>query len=246
MIPIRTGPAPLTPVFVYALIAVNIAVFAYQYSLNDSNLLIYTLRNALIPRAFFEPVWATYNGINPNSYWPYLASQFMHGGPLHLLLNMWALYMFGPTLEQRFGRLAFLVFYLACGVLAGVTHVYLNKQSSLPVVGASGAIAGLIAAYAALYPRNRFFIFPIPISVPVWFLATAFIAVQLYQGYEQLQNPIEGGGIAWWAHVGGFAAGIALLPLFLLVSPRRPVATTMPTVEPAPPPDPPRERGPWG
>ncbi|MDZ4790756.1 MAG: rhomboid family intramembrane serine protease [Hyphomicrobiales bacterium] len=213
-----------TPFVVYAIIAANLAVFAYQLTLNDSSGLIFTLRNAVVPRAFFEPVWGIYNGIKPSDYWPFITSTFMHGGYLHILLNMFALFTFGPALERRFGRIQFIAFYLICGVAAGALHAYLNKQSSSPLVGASGAIAGAVAAYATLYPRQKLFVFPIPIAVPMWFLAIAFLSLQVYQVVQEMANPLEGGGIAWWAHIGGFVAGLVLLPLFLLLKPRNSAA----------------------
>lgn len=252
MIPIRhaaTGCA--TPFVVYAIIAANVVVFAYQSTLNDGQELIFILRNAVVPRAFFEPVWGIYNGIKPGDYWPFVTSVFMHGGILHLALNMWALFMFGPALEQRFGRAPFLVFYLICGGAAAGLHTYLSQQSSLPLLGASGAIAGVIAGYAAIYPRHKLYIFPIPIAVPMLFFAVLFIALQLYQGIEQLANPLEGGGIAWWAHIGGFAAGLAVLPIFLFATPQpTPLQNDLidarpDTDEPAPPP-PNWDKGPWG
>ncbi len=239
------------PFVIYAIIAANIAMFVYQISLNESDALIFMLRNAIVPRAFFEPVWANYNGIKPGDYWPLLTSMFMHGGWLHLLLNMWALLVFGPALEQRLGHIQFLVFYLICGVAASLLHIYLSKQSSSQLVGASGAIAGAVAAYAALYPNNKLFVFPIPIPVPMWFLATAFLSLQVYQVVEEMSNPLEGDGIAWWAHIGGFGAGLAILPLFLLIKPwnqfvrgqaPRAEAVKDDRAENSSPP----EKGPWG
>lgn len=252
MIPIRASTTGTrAPIMVYAIIAANIAMFAYQLSLNQSDSLIFMLRNAVVPRAFFEPVWAIYNGIKPGDYSPLLTSMFMHGGWLHILLNMWALFIFGPALEYRLGHIQFLIFYLACGIAACLVHIYLNKQSSSQLVGASGAIAGAVAAYAALYPNNKLFIFPLPIPVPMWFVATAFMGLQVYQVVAEMNNPLEGGGIAWWAHIGGFGAGLALLPFFMLIRPRND----------APPPQalspgvvdddrgenrPTHEKGPWG
>lgn len=236
-----------TPWVVYLLILANAAFFLYAMSLSESQLLIFTLRNAVIPRAFFEPVWAIYNGIKPNDYWPFVTYMFMHGGWLHILLNMWALYIFGAALEDRLGHLSFILFYFACGMIAGLTHVYLNRQSSLPLVGASGAVSGLIAAYAAFFPRQKliFFIFfvPIPIPIPALFFAMAFFVIQAYQGITSLIDPAQGGSIAWWAHIGGFIAGLVLTPFFAKLSPPPPEPAATISREP---PKPEWERGPWG
>ncbi|TAJ19533.1 MAG: rhomboid family intramembrane serine protease [Planctomycetota bacterium] len=145
---------------------------------------------------------------------------FLHGGLAHVLGNVWMLWIFGDNVEDRLGPVRFLVFYLLAGVLAGVVHVITNSASAVPTIGASGAIAGVMGAYFVLFPRARVVVFlpililPALFEVPaVVFLALWFL-LQIAQG--ALMSGLEGqssGGIAWWAHVGGFLGGIALLAL---------------------------------
>jgi membrane associated rhomboid family serine protease len=143
---------------------------------------------------------------------------FLHGGWLHLILNMWTLWLFGGAVEDRFGHVRYVLFYLLCGLAAGLTHFWTNTASTVPVVGASGAIAGVLAAYMALFPRSR-----IILLVPIFFIpfflewtASAYVSLwfvlQVVQGTLGLFVRVAG-GIAWWAHIGGFMAGLALTPI---------------------------------
>jgi len=145
-------------------------------------------------------------------------SMFMHAGWLHLLGNMLFLWIFGNNVEDRLGRLRFLLFYLACGVLAVMTNALPNPHSTLPMVGASGAIAGVLGAYLILYPRARvlviipIFFFITSVWWPAWVVLAIWFALQIISSI--LSADAQGGGIAWGAHIGGFIAGILLLVLF--------------------------------
>jgi membrane associated rhomboid family serine protease len=149
---------------------------------------------------------------------PFLASMFLHGGFLHILGNMWILLIFGDAVEDRFGHLRYLAFYLLAGFAAGLTQIYFSWGSALPTIGASGAIAGVMGAYFFLYPLARVTIMiPLIIFFPT-FEAPAFLFLGLWL-WSQISSGLslagagEVGGVAWWAHVGGFAAGAALLAL---------------------------------
>jgi rhomboid family protein len=147
-----------------------------------------------------------------------LTSMFMHGGWFHILGNLWFLSVFGDNVEDAMGSFRFAVFYLCCGMAAGLAHIAASPHSALPMVGASGAIGGVMGAYAALYPRAPVHMlvtlgfFFTRIVVPAYLMLGYWFLLQLLGGVPALQG--EGGGVAFWAHVGGFAAGIALLPLF--------------------------------
>lgn len=261
MIPIRDSIVTgRTPVIVYSLIALNAAAFLYQLSLSDSQALIFTLKHALVPRRYFEQVWGIHYGLSPNDYWPFITSTFLHGGWLHIILNMWTLFIFGRSLEGYLGHARFLAFYLACGALAGLAHAYFNRESPLPVLGASGAISGVMGAYAASFPRAKItllfpiIIIPLIFNVPAVAFAIVWFALQVMQGASELLSPSMGGGIAWWAHIGGFLAGLALLPVFTLFGGGRGeirqaewARNPQPDVQ-LPPEDagPPYEKGPWG
>ena len=150
-----------------------------------------------------------------------LISMFLHGGWMHLLGNALYLWVFGNNIEDSMGRARFVVFYLLCGLVAAGAHVLVDPASPVPTVGASGAISGVLGAYLVLYPRVRvkmlfFFIFIFIRPVPAWFVLLWWFALQVISGLPQLMevNPEVSGGVAVWAHVGGFVAGVALVKLF--------------------------------
>lgn len=215
---------------VYLLIAANAAIFLYMLTLSQSDLMIASMREGLVPRRYFEKVWAIHYGMRPDSYRPFLTYQFIHGGWFHIILNMWTLYIFGRSLEDRMGAVPFVLFYLVCGVAAGALHVWFNRESPVPVVGASGAIAGVIGAYAATFPRARItvlipiIIIPLIFAVPAIAFAGVWFALQVAQGASSVLMPLGGSSVAWWAHVGGFVAGVAIVLPFLrwLRPPRSP------------------------
>ncbi len=144
----------------------------------------------------------------------------MHGGWWHLILNMWTLFIFGSSLEGRIGRPQFLSFYLVCGLIASIAHVYFNQDFAVPALGASGAIAGVLGAYATTFPRAKLTILILIVIIPFFFripaLAYALIwfGFQFAQGFIDLASPSMGAGIAWWAHIGGFLAGVLLIPFW--------------------------------
>lgn len=153
----------------------------------------------------------------PN-WWTPLTSMFMHGSWFHILGNMWFLYLFGDNVEDSMGPLRFIVFYLLCGLAAVATQVMANPASAVPMVGASGAIGGVMGAYALLYPRAPvemlvvFGFYVDRVVVPAMVMLGYWFLLQLLGGIPSLAA--EGGGVAFWAHVGGFLAGIALVPVF--------------------------------
>lgn len=223
MIPIRDSIVNRsTPGVVYALIIANVAVFLFQLSLTGLVGQRFLYEYALVPLRYANPTWAQYQGLSPNDYFPFISSFFMHGGFLHILVNMWTLYIFGSSVESRYGSVAFFVFYMLSGILANVTHFYFNSTSPVPVLGASGAVAGVMGAYAATFPRARLIMLIPIVFIPLFFElpALTFVVIwfglQVLQGATEMLRPSMGGGIAWWAHIGGFIAGIALLPLLWL------------------------------
>jgi len=223
MIPIRDSiVARTTPSVVYALIIANAAVFLFQISMTELVGQRFIYEYALVPLRYSFPSWAQFQGLSPDDYFPFISSFFMHGGFLHILLNMWMLYIFGSSVESRYGSVAFFIFYMLCGICANIAHFYFNLSSPVPVLGASGAVAGVMGAYAATFPRARLImLFPI-VFIPLFFELPALSFVVLWFGLQVLQGAVEmfrpsmGGGIAWWAHIGGFIAGMLLLPLLWL------------------------------
>jgi membrane associated rhomboid family serine protease len=153
---------------------------------------------------------------------PFFTSMFLHGGWMHLIGNMWFLWIFGDNVEDTLGSFRFLAFYLVCGLASGATHYALSPTSTVPTVGASGAIAGVLGGYAALFPGARVVtLIPLGfiirfVELPAWVMLGFWFLIQALSGFASLGA--TGGGVAWWAHVGGFVAGLALVKL---VAPRR-------------------------
>jgi len=227
MFPLRDeNPTERTPWLTFALIAANVAVW-------------FVLQGAGAGEPFLDSLcaWGTIPGeltgavepgrtvslgpstcrIGGATWSTVVTSMFLHGGWFHLILNMWFLWVFGNNIEDAMGHGGYLLFYLLAGVLASAAHVFSAPGSAIPTVGASGAISGVMGAYIVLYPRVRvdtlfiFFIFVRVIPLPAWVMLGYWIGLQLLTG-------IGGGGlssgVAVWAHVGGFAAGLAMVWLF--------------------------------
>ncbi len=205
MIPLRdTQPSYSTPFVTILLIVMNVFVFLYEVSLDD-----YT-RNAFISTWGMIPARFEYTDM--------LTSMFLHGGWLHLIGNMWFLWIYGDNVEDTLGHLKYLLFYLLCGLAAGGMHVVTNLDSRIPTVGASGAIAGVMGAYLVKFPHSRIltlvvvFVFITTVEIPAVLILAYWFLIQLASGmwsvgYSQLSQ----GGVAWFAHVGGFVAGVILI-----------------------------------
>lgn len=219
MIPLRDdAPRYSAPFVTVALIAVNILVFVYQISLDPFSLEHFVYQNGVVPLRFAGYVVGRVPA--DAAIPPLLTSMFLHGGFLHLLGNMWLLWIFGDNLEDQLGHFRFLVFYLACGMAASFAHIFINLPSRLPSVGASGAIAGVMGGYLLLFPGARvltlvpfFLIFTV--EIPAVVMLFYWIAVQILSGLTGLATPTvqNQGGVAWWAHIGGFFAGMALVKM---------------------------------
>ena len=200
------------PIVNWLLIALNVLVFLYEISLSPSALDKLTRIWGLVPAhliAHPATVWVTI-----------FTAMFLHGGWFHILSNMWVLFIFGDNIEDRLGGGRYLVFYLLSGVAAGLLESFVLRGSSVPMIGASGAIAGVLGAYLILYPRARIaslvpiiFIFTI-IEIPATLFLLFWFVSQLFSGWLTLQGS-NGSGIAWWAHVGGFIFGMMAVNLFI-------------------------------
>jgi membrane associated rhomboid family serine protease len=210
---IDTAPRAARPITVITLIAINTAVFLWMWTLPPVALEQVLAHAALIPVRYTQPLLARRYGLDPSSWWPLLTNTFMHGGWLHLISNMWFLWIFGPAMEARFGRLGFAVLYVAGAVVASAVHLVTHPASTIPVLGASGAIAAIIAAHAMTYPGARVItivllgFIPLFIPLPAFLFALIWFGLQLLQGSAELTAHGLAGGVAWWAHIGGFAFG---------------------------------------
>ena len=229
MIPLRDdNPTLGTSIATFIIIGTNIAVWIFVQGLGAEPALARSVCElGAIPGALLgnvPPGVAVPLGpgiecvVGRPGWYTLLTSMFMHGGWFHILGNLWFLSVFGDNVEDAMGPVRFTLFYVLCGIAAALAHVFASPDSAMPVVGASGAIGGVMGAYAALYPRA-----PVHILVPLGFLFYRMVVpaylmlgywflLQILGGIPALQG--AGGGVAFWAHVGGFAAGIAMLPLF--------------------------------
>jgi membrane associated rhomboid family serine protease len=218
-------PSIHKPYAAWGVIIATAAVFLLQKSGGDAGLAWSVLAYGLTPKATFnEPLH-------------FLTYTLLHGGWWHAISNMWIFWIFADNVEDVMGPWRFLAFYAICGVIAGVTHSFVYPQSGVPVVGASGAISGVLGAYFLLYPHARIttLVFFIILRLPAAVYLGGWFLLQLVSGLTE-----RSAGIAWWAHLGGFVAGLILLPLFRK---NRPVPAVLRRASPPPPPDDPKD--PW-
>ena len=221
MIPYRdTIPVQHTPWVTWGLIAANLLTFGYGELLAGETQHSFQYLHGLVPARYAYPDWAEKAGFPAGDYAPFVTSLFMHGSWLHLVLNLWLLWIFGDNVEDRMGGIRFLAFYLLCGLTAGVVHVYANPQSTIPAIGASGAIAGVMGAFYFLFPYARIviwvFFLPLFVEVPAIAFLGLWVIVQLYKVTTGLASPEPSNDVAWFGHLGGFIAGMLLHRLFLL------------------------------
>lgn len=207
MIPLRSSERTYTPARVtLALITVNAAVFFFELSLAPWARERFIYQYGLIPDRFHFSALIT--------------CMFLHGGWLHILGNMWFLWIFGKGIEDLIGHWRYLLFYMACGLAAGLVHTAVNLDSNVPTIGASGAIAGVMGAYLIKFPRARIvtlvpiFVFLTTLEIPAVFLLLYWFALQFFSGYGSIAGHVYGGdNTAWFAHVGGFIAGMLMILL---------------------------------
>lgn len=209
MLPLRdTTPSRKIPIATISIIAINIMVFVKQIQLPYDETLNMIYKYAFIPSRFIGGLF------NIESYIPLFTSMFIHGSILHIISNMWVLWLFGDNVEDYMGSFRFVLFYLLTGLIAGFAHFISNPISNVPTVGASGAIAGVMGAYFIMFPHSKiltlipfipFFIrVPAPIFLLIWFIS------QIRSGITGLVE-----GVAWWAHIFGFLAGVFLYKKFI-------------------------------
>ncbi len=219
MIPIRgTIPSRHYPVVNMLIIVANIFFFMVEMSQGDAlDRFIYIY--GLVPARYSLFQLAAHFTFSEQMF-SFISFMFLHGSFWHLAGNMWFLYIFGDNVEDRLGHLRYLFFYLLCGLAAGVAHVFFNLDSTMPTIGASGAIAGVMGAYFILYPKARI-VTLIPIIFIPYFVelpATLFLGIWLFiQFISAALTSVNAGGIAWWAHIGGFIFGALFLKIFLLI-----------------------------
>jgi membrane associated rhomboid family serine protease len=193
------------------LILANVVAFLYELRMDPATLEEFIFTWGLIPARFISDFSNTWGII--------FSSMFLHGGWFHIINNMWVLFIFGDNVEAGMGKIRYLIFYLSSGAAAALLQTYVLPSSLVPMIGASGAVAGVLGAYLILFPRSRIaslvpilFIFTIVEIPAVLFLVFWFVS-QLYSGWFSIQGGGES-GIAWWAHIGGFVFGLIMVLIF--------------------------------
>jgi len=207
MIPLRdTQPSYTFPYVTVAIIVLNVLAFLYEFSMDPYELNFFIAHYGMIPSRF--------------QWTDVLTSIFLHGGWMHLIGNMWFLWIYGDNVEDILGHAQYLLFYLACGVAASMVHLMFNLDSRVPTIGASGAIAGVMGAYVVKFPHSRIttlvpvFVFLTTMEIPAYFILLYWFVIQFFSGVGSMgHSHLSEGGVAWFAHIGGFLAGVALILL---------------------------------
>ena len=230
------NPGDKLPLVTYTIIGLNVLIWFAVQGMGINPMFVESIcRFGLVPGIFLgnladgtlilsSPIWACrFDG--STDYYTVVSSMFMHGGWLHLILNIWFLFIFGENVENVMGRVRFIIFYFACGFIAAFTHIASDPNSSVPMVGASGALGGVMGAYIILYPRARvkmllfLLIFVTIFEVPAVLILGLWFVVNLLAFLSQLDSTTSG-GMAVWGHLGGFLSGMGLI---LLMRPKQQV-----------------------
>jgi len=223
MFPIHDNmPRRCLPVVTWSLIGINALIFLAETSLPAQVLERLLFALGVVPARFSGPS-GMHALLGPSiGYFSFISCMFLHGGWIHVIGNMWTLWIFGDNVEDVMGPWRFLAFYLLAGIGASVLHVLTNPGSTVPIIGASGAIAGVMGAYYTLFPRARIvmmvpiFIIPFFFEIPAVFFLAFWFVQQVMSGTLSIAAAGHAGGIAWWAHVGGFIIGALLNRPFLI------------------------------
>ncbi len=212
MFPIKTTERLNSwPVITWLLFAANVYAFIRMYTSADPS--AFVAQWALVPGHydFYHPdkiVWTQ------ETILPIFTHMFLHGGIAHILGNMLSLLVFGPNVEDRLGKIGFVFFYVACGLAAVITHVAFSQGSEIPVLGASGAIAGVMGAFFVMYPLSKvvsvvpIIIYPLIVRIPAWVYLVFWVGMNIISALKELRQIEQSAGVAWWAHIGGFVIGM--------------------------------------
>lgn len=222
MIPIRDSiPCYTKPYVTWSIMAICIAVFLAMLIMPDYMVQRFLYLYGMVPIRYTNPTWAQHFGLPPDHYLSFLTSLFLHGGWAHIAMNMVFLWIFADNIEDLMGHRRFIVFYLLCGLIATYTQWYFSQELVVPVVGASGAIAGVLGAYFFRFPYARVVIlvpilfFPLFFEIPAIAFLGVWVIMQLHEMTTAAMFAAMASQTAWWAHLGGFAAGALLHSLFI-------------------------------
>jgi len=217
MIPLRdANPSRTVPFVNYTIIGVNVLAFFFELS-QGRRLDNFIFAFGVVPARFLYDL----NGLDLGllTFTPFVTSMFFHGGWMHLIGNMLFLHVFGDNVEDRVGHARYVIFYLLAGFAAALTQTLINPHSEVPMIGASGAIAGVLGGYVLIFPKAKvaalvpFFGFLQIVEIQALYFLGFWFLMQIFSGLLSLGIAGDAGGIAWWAHIGGFAAGVVMIPI---------------------------------
>ncbi len=201
--------------------AICIGIFFLMKMMPDETVRQLTYLYGMVPIRYSNPEWATAFGLPPDYNLSFFTSLFIHGGWIHIIINMWFIWIFSKNIEDSMGHGKFLIFYLLCGLFATVVQWYFDPDLMIPVVGASGAIAGVLGAYFFIYPYAKvviwfpLFLLPIFFELPAIAFLGFWVIIQIQKATTAMMFDSVTADVAWWAHLGGFIAGAMLHPLFI-------------------------------
>lgn len=221
MFPLRDNiQSRYTPYAARIIIGLNTLVYLFGLTLPKQEMVKIFYLLGVVPGRYAHPAWAEWMGYPETGFIPFITHMFLHSGFLHFISNMWILWVFADNVEDVMGPFRFAVFYILCGLVALGGHMIFNLHSAVPVIGASGAIAGVMGAYMLLYPRAKvltlvpIFIFPFFFDLPAIMFLGLWFFIQIFSGLASSVSSQSVSGVAWWAHAFGFLAGFALLFVF--------------------------------
>ncbi len=226
MIPVKDrNPSNTFPYVTIGIIVINISIFLHELSLG-SDLGVFIKQYGIVPANvthYFQTSDLTFS----STFLPFISSTFLHGGFIHLIGNMWFLWIFGDNIEDKLGHFRFFGFYILCGIIASSVHVFFNRMSEIPCIGASGAIAAVLGAYMVTFPRARvitvipIFFFLQIIELPAIIVLGFWFFIQFFNGAISITASTSDNGVAWWAHIGGFISGIILFYIIRILFVRK-------------------------
>lgn len=228
MFPLKdTIPSYRKPYVTLSIIVINIVVFIYELNLPSGELLEFFYRFGIVPARYTSAEFSMLMGLSRFNLFPFISAMFIHGGWSHIISNMWALWLFGDNVEDILGHFGFAVFYVLSGLAASLLHFLFSWNSQVPMLGASGAIAGVMGAYFVLFPHSRIitfiplFFIPFLVEIPAVIYLGIWFITQFFNGTVSTLMRGNFGGVAWWAHIGGFLFGMNMWKRFLRDNRRR-------------------------
>lgn len=222
MFPLKdTIPSFRKPYVTLIIIAINVTVFIYELTLSHGELMAFFYKFGVVPARYTSSEFSQLTGLSSSNFFPFISAMFLHGGWSHIISNMWALWLFGDNVEDKLGHFGFAVFYLLSGIAASLLHFLFSWNSAVPMLGASGAIAGVMGAYFVLFPYSRIitfiplFFIPFLVEIPAVIYLGIWFITQFFNGTVSTISRGNFGGVAWWAHIGGFLFGMNMWKYFV-------------------------------